>query len=117
MKINEIIITPQKYIATVRIVNQNGSITARTTVTADNLSQARAILTRLYGNDNILSVTQSMNEQDTQTKVLSADQQRAKALTDQAKRLQQQAKQIKAQNAVKTAQSQLTKVNAQQQTH
>jgi hypothetical protein len=66
------------------------------------------LLCHIYGASNVLSVVeQSVNEDG--AKILSPDEQRVKAMSDQAKRLQQQAKQIKAQNAVKKAQMQLNK--------
>jgi hypothetical protein len=66
------------------------------------------LLCHIYGASNVLSVVQqSVNEGG--AKILSPDEQRVKAMSDQAKRLQQQAKQIKAQSAVKKAQTQVNK--------
>jgi hypothetical protein len=66
------------------------------------------LLCHIYGASNVLSVVQqSVNEDG--AKILSPDEQRVKAMSDQAKRLQQQAKQIKAQSAVKKAQTQVNK--------
>ena len=62
MKINEVSNTPQTYIATVRVVLRDGSTTARTTVTADTFQQARLILTRIYGEGNVLGLSQLMHE-------------------------------------------------------
>ncbi len=62
MKINEVTNAPQTYIATVRVVLRNGSTTARTTVTADTLAQAKVILTRIYGEGNVLSVSEVIYE-------------------------------------------------------
>ena len=62
MKINEVANRPQTYIASVRVVTCNGRMTARTTITADSLQQARAILARQYGAGNVLSVSAVMRE-------------------------------------------------------
>lgn len=62
MKINEVSNTPRHYVATVRIVLRDTSMTARTTVTADTYQQARAILLRLYGDGNLLSMNEIMSE-------------------------------------------------------
>jgi hypothetical protein len=48
-----------------------------------------------------------VEEEGSATKVMSSDEQRVKAMSDQAKRLQQQAKHIRAQNAVNKAQTQM----------
>ena len=77
----------------------------KTAIEAESQAQARALLCHLYGVGNVLSVTQALGEEG--AKVLSADEQRVKAMSDQAKRLKQQAQQIKAQNAVKKAQTQV----------
>jgi hypothetical protein len=62
MKINEVSNIPQTYVATVRVLLRDGSTTARTTVAADTFQQARLILTRIYGEGNVLSMNQSMQE-------------------------------------------------------
>lgn len=112
MRFNEISNDLNTYIVTVRVICGNSSTTVKTTIDAATHSQARALLCHLYGASNVISVTETLREQG--TKVLSADELRVKAMSDQAKRLQQQAKQIKAQNAVKKAQSNLTKAVSQQ---
>ena len=62
MKINEVSNTTQTYLATVRVVLRDGSTTARTTVVADTFQQARLILIRIYGEGNVLGLSQSMSE-------------------------------------------------------
>ena len=69
MKINEVTNTPQTYIATERVVLRDQSTTARTTVTADSFQQARLILTRIYGEGNVLSISQSMQESSRTSKI------------------------------------------------
>lgn len=63
MKLSEVTNIPQTYLASVRVVLRDGSTTARTTVTADTFQQARLILTRIYGEGNVLGLSsQSINE-------------------------------------------------------
>jgi hypothetical protein len=115
MNIDEIINTLHNFPAVVRIVNPRASITVTTSVTAVNLQQARAILIRLYGEGNILRLTQTFNEDG--SKIISPQEQQAKTMSDQAKRLQQQAKQLKARNKLAQAQQQLLKATSQRANH
>lgn len=88
-------------------------MTVRTTVDADSMSQARAILQHLYGVANIYSVTQLQtltNEAGT-IKPQSPAELRVKALADQAANLKQQAKRMKAQQGLAKAQERLRKSN------
>jgi hypothetical protein len=62
MKINEVSNLLKHYSATVRIVLRDSSMTARTTVTADTYQQARAILLRLFGDGNVLSISEIVSE-------------------------------------------------------
>lgn len=62
MKISEVSNSPQHYIATVRVVLRNQVAIARTTVAADNIYQARLIVARIYGENNVLGVNQSSQE-------------------------------------------------------
>ncbi|MGV0959632.1 MAG: hypothetical protein ACOYB1_07300 [Limnohabitans sp.] len=62
MKINEISNLPRHYSATVRVVLRDANLTARTTITADSIQQARAMLTRTYGDGNVLSISEIVNE-------------------------------------------------------
>ena len=62
MKINEFTNIVHTYIATVRVVLRSGSMTARTTITADTVQQARAMLTRTYGEGNVMNVSQCIAE-------------------------------------------------------
>ena len=108
MRLHEISSDLHTFIATVRVVCGSTSLVVKTTVHAESQTHARMLLCHIYGASNVLSVVeQSVNEDG--AKILSPDEQRVKAMSDQAKRLQQQAKQIKAQSAVKKAQMQLNK--------
>lgn len=62
MKINEVTTPLKHFTATVRVVTGSGSTTARTSVTADTQQQARAILSRLYGAGNVISISEVMHE-------------------------------------------------------
>ena len=108
MRIHEISSDLHTFIATIRVVCGSTSLVIKTSVDAESQNQARALLCYLYGASNVVSVVQQLvNEEG--VKILSPDEQRVKAMSDQAKRLQQQAKQIKAQSAVKKAQTQVNK--------
>jgi hypothetical protein len=108
MRIHEISSDLHTFIATVRVVCGSTLLVVKTTIDAESQNHARALLCHIYGASNVLSVVQqSVNEDG--VKILSPDEQRVKAMRDQAKRLQQHAKQIKAQSAVKKAQMQLNK--------
>lgn len=108
MRLKEISTPLSNFEVVVRIVCNRASLVVKTTIDAESQSHARALLCHIYGASNVLSVVeQSVNEDG--AKILSPDEQRVKAMSDQAKRLQQQAKQIKAQSAVKKAQTQVNK--------
>ncbi len=108
MRLHEISSDLHTFIATVRVVCGSTSLVVKTTVHAESQTHARMLLCHIYGASNLLSVVQqSVNEDG--AKILSPDEQRVKAMRDQAKRLQQHAKQIKAQSAVKKAQTQVNK--------
>ena len=94
----------QRFVAQIRVTNGSSTITARTAIEAESVTHARALLTRQYGPNSVVFVSQTISEEEG-AKVLSADEQRVKAMSDQAKRLALQAKQMKAQNAVKKAQA------------
>ena len=106
MKINEVTNSPQTYIATVRVVLQSGSTTARTTVTADTFQQARTILSRIYGDGNVFNITQVMAEG---TKTLSPQELQVKSLADKAEDYKQQENALKARQQMAKAQQNLMK--------
>lgn len=114
MKISEVMNAPQTYMATVRVVLRNGPTTVRTTVTADTFQQARLILTRIYGEGNVLGLRQLMSEEEEvteATKALSPQELQVKSLSDRAKQLNQQAKQLKARQQTAKAQQSLMKAS------
>jgi phage shock protein A len=115
MQITEFTNIPQSYIATVRVVLRDGSTTARTTLTADTYQQARSMLTRIYGDNNVVSIIQVMTEDDgitEGTKTLSPQELQVKALADKAKDYRQQAKAMKARQQMAKAQQNLMKATS-----
>ncbi len=86
-------------------------MTVRTTVDADNMSQARAILQHLYGVANVYSITQlqTLTNETGAINPQSPAELRVKALADQAANLKQQAKRMKAQQGLAKAQERLRK--------
>lgn len=109
MKINEFTNNLQTYIATVRVITASGSVTARIAVNADGPTQCRMILNRLYGVENIISISQITTEDDVTeaTKTLSSEELQVKSLADRSKQLNQQAKQLKARQQFAKAQQNL----------
>lgn len=114
MKINEVTNFPQTYLATVRVVLRDSNMTARTTVTADTLQQARAMLTRTYGDGNVLNINQVMAEDAEMTeatKTLSSQELQVKALADKAEDYKQQENALKARQQMAKAQQNLMKAS------
>lgn len=119
MKISEIAHPLTTFIATVRVVTGNSSMTVRTLTTADTFTTAKSLLAKTYGAKNILSFQQLMQESvtDEQTKPLSPQELQVKSMNDRAKRLTQQAKQLKARQSLAKAQKNLTKASQLPLTH
>ena len=87
-------------------------MTARTTITADTVQQARLMLTRMYGEGNVLNITQVMTEHEDMTegtKTLSPQELQVKSLADKAKQYKEQAKALKARQQIAKAQQDLIK--------
>lgn len=119
MKISEIAHSLTTFIATVRVVTPNSSMTARTIITADTFMSAKAMLAKMYGAENVLSLSQLANENivDEQTKPLSSQELQVKSMNDRAKQLTQQAKQLKARQSLQRAQQNLRKASQLPPTH
>jgi hypothetical protein len=114
MRINEVTNIPQTYLATVRVVLRDGSTTARTTITADTLQQARMLLTRIYGDGNVLNITQVMSQHEDMTestKTLSPQELQVKSLAEKSKQYKEQAKAMKARQQMAKAQQDLMKAS------
>lgn len=114
MKISEITNLPQTYMATVRVVLRDSSTTARTTITADTVMQAKLILTRTFGDGNVLNINQVMSEDEEVTegtKTLSPQELQVKSLADKAEDYKQQEKAMKARQQMAKAQQNLLKAS------
>lgn len=112
MRIYEVTNIPQNYLATVRVVLRGSSMTARTTITADTLQQAKALLTRTYGEGNVLSINHVMavgKEVTEATKTLSPQELQVKSLADKAEDYKKQEKALKARQQIAKAQQNLMK--------
>jgi len=115
MKIDEVTNIPQTYLATVRVVLRDSSMTARTTITADTVQQAKAMLTRTFGDGNVLNINQVMAEDEEVTegtKTLSPQELQVKALADKAEDYKQQEKALKARQQMAKAQQNLMKATS-----
>lgn len=115
MKIYEVTNIPQTYLATVRVVLRDSSMTARTTITADTLQQAKALLTRIFGDGSVLNINQVMAEDEEVTegtKTLSPQELQVKALADKAEDYKQQEKALKARQQMAKAQQNLMKATS-----
>ena len=66
MKIKEIVTGIYIYSATIRIKRRKSSTTAKTVVFADGVSQARALLSAVYGDDAVVSVIRISGSQLTE---------------------------------------------------
>ena len=112
MKINELSVVSQNFLATVRVVLRDTSMTALTIISADTVQHAKAMLTRMYGDGNVLSINHVMavGEEVTEaTKTLSPQELQVKALADKAEDYKQQAKAMKARQQMAKAQQNLMK--------
>ena len=67
MKITEVTQSLHTYRATVRLHLPDRSLTATTSIGADTLAQARALLLRIYGLGNVVSVSEIVRESAVRT--------------------------------------------------
>ena len=115
MRIDEVTNPLKTFLAQIRAQG----LTARTTVQADNLSQARAILVHVYGQGNVQMVSQvaSTTNEAATIKPETPAQARVKSLADQAANLKKQEKVARAQIALKRAQVRMQKANFPAKVH
>jgi hypothetical protein len=100
------------YLAMVRVVLRDGHSTARTIIAAETVHQAKLMLTRIYGDGNVLSISQAMTEHKDMTeatKTLSPQELQVKSLADKAEDYKQQEKALKASQQMAKAQQNLIK--------
>ena len=119
MRINEITDGLKPFTATVRVKNGTNFITAKTLIFADGLSQTKAMLLHMYGQSNVLSISEvqkQVEETQSGTKTLSSAELAVKSMSDQAKRLTDQAKQMKARQALAKAQKGMLKASCRSRT-
>lgn len=119
MKISEIAQPLLSFIATVRVVQNQLTITARIVTLADDRMHAKILLAEKYGAVNVLSLLPFAREQaiDETTAPLSAAELQVKSMSDRAKQLTQQAKQLKARQSLQQAQQKLVKASQLSRTH
>jgi hypothetical protein len=102
------------FFATVRVILHDGVTTTRTTIKAKTLRQAKLMLIRLYGEGNVLKLSQVMSEHEDikeASKTLSPQELQVKSLDDKAKQYKDQAKAMKARQQIAKAQQDLMKAN------
>ncbi len=94
-------------------------MSVRTIILADTFMSAKAMLAKMYGAENVLSLSQLMHEDviDEQIKPLSPQDLQVKRMKDRAKQLTQQAKQLKARQSLAKAQQNLAKASQLPLTH
>ncbi len=106
MRINEVTCPLKQYIATVSV---NG-ISIKTSITAENSSYARLLLSKLYGKGNVSNLSESspeIEESGANYKTLTPQQLQVKSLADKAKQINQQKKQLQARQALAKAQEKM----------
>jgi hypothetical protein len=74
MKINEVCFPLKVYLATVRVVLKKATTTARTTISADSSANAYMMLTRLYGVGNVVSLSEVVVNESSQTDQIHLDE-------------------------------------------
>jgi hypothetical protein len=111
--LSEVLSPLQAFRATVRVQAAGVSLAARTQIHAEGVQQARALLAKIYGVGNVLSVLrlQEANVAEATQAPNPADAQ-IKNMQQQARQLNQQARRMRAQRAIQRAQKQIRSVAA-----
>ena len=109
MKITEITNPLPLFQATVRANAANMTLTLKTAIYAEGPSQAKHLLTTVYGEDSVLSL--SLNE-DGGTKTLTTDQLKLKSMADQKALISQNEKRERARQKLAKAQKSMQLANA-----
>lgn len=113
MKINEITNSLKTYTARVKL--NNGSW-VKTSIEAENSSQAMQLLKHLYLSvSSVAELTEQEDELDEATATKTPQQLQVKALADKAKQITQQKKQLVAQQALQKAQEKMRDATTFQQ--
>ena len=74
LKIDEIMSGIGRYLATVRVKRGKSSMTVKTVVFADGISQARAMLSEIFDDSNVMSVSRISDAEINETSLVSPDQ-------------------------------------------
>jgi hypothetical protein len=74
MKVTEIVNGISAYQASVRVKRGKSSVTIKTIVYADGISQARAMLSEIFDDSNVMSVSRISDAEINETSLVSADQ-------------------------------------------
>lgn len=111
MKINEVFSGLETFTARVRV----GVMTCVVSIQCDGAVQARLLLAKCYGSDNVLQIIrQTVNERVLKSiKPLTPAQLSKKASSDLKKSMAQKIKKDKAQRKVRNAQADLAVINRQ----
>ena len=111
MKINEITNTLKTFVATVKV---NGT-SIKTSINAESSTHARLLLQRLYGAENVSSLSESSRELEEAgacTDVMDAGDLQVKVLADKQKQTTKQKKQLQAKQALSKAQEKMRQATA-----
>lgn len=108
MKITEI--TNRSMSSFIAQIKVPGTGITRFEIKADNINNARALLSKMFDKSNVVSVQQLVLDEQT-IKPMTAQELQVKSLQDKSQQLKDQAKKLKAQQSVQKAQSALSKLN------
>ena len=109
MYISEITTPLPRFLATVRAKSATMTLTLKTEIHAEGAAQARHLLTSLYGEGSVLSLT--LNE-DGGAQTLTSDQLKLKSMADQKALITQNEKRERARQKLVKAQQAVQKANA-----
>jgi hypothetical protein len=103
--LSEVLSPLQAFRATVRVQAAGVSLAARTQIHAEGVQQALALLAKIYGAGNVLSVQQVQEAKVAEaTQAPNPADAQIKNMQQQARQLNQQARRMRAQRAVQRAQ-------------
>ncbi len=74
MHINEIVGGISGFLATIRVKRGKSSVTVKTIIFADGIGQARAMLSEIFDDSNVMSVSRISDAEINETSLVSADQ-------------------------------------------
>jgi hypothetical protein len=74
LRIDEVICGIRRYLATVRVKRGKSSVTVKTIVYADGISQARALLSEIFDDSNVMSVSRISDVEINEARLFSSGQ-------------------------------------------